>query len=210
MLGEMAGRASATPEEARRHVGRMAEKTGELAQALDETIWAVNPLNDSLASLVSYLQRFAGEFFEASPIRSRLDAPLDLPDMALDVRVRHNLFLAVKEALNNVVKHSGAREVWLRVGWDGALLAVRIEDDGRGFAPGPAGAGRDGLSNMRARLEEVGGACVVESQPGAGCRVRFTLPLTGGDGPWQKPDSLVSGMATEPARRQSDGVASKV
>src|ERR1039458_1044766 len=82
MLGEMAGRASATPEEARRHVGRMASKTRELAQAMDETIWAVNPLNDSLASLVSYLQHFAAEFFEASPVRCRLDAPLGLPDMA--------------------------------------------------------------------------------------------------------------------------------
>jgi ligand-binding sensor domain-containing protein/signal transduction histidine kinase len=183
MLGEMAGRASATPEEARRQVGRMAEKTRELAQAMDETIWAVNPLNDSLASLVSYVQQFAGEFFEASPIRCRLDAPPGSPDLPLDVRVRHSLFLAVKEALNNVVKHSGAREVWVRVRWDGAVLAVNVEDDGRGFGPGPAGAGRDGLSNMRARLDDVGGVCVVESQPGAGCRVRFNLPLPRDDGP---------------------------
>ena len=210
MLGEMAGRASATPEEARRHVGCMASKTHELAQAMDETIWAVNPLNDSLASLVSYLQHFAAEFFEASPVRCRLDAPLGLPDMALDVRVRHNLFLAVKEALNNVVKHSGAREVWLRVRWNGALLAVSIEDDGRGFASGPAGAGQDGLRNMRARLDEVGGACVVESQPGAGCRVRFTLPLTEKDGSQHKPDSPVSGIAREPERRQDDGIANDV
>jgi ligand-binding sensor domain-containing protein/signal transduction histidine kinase len=202
MLGELAGRASATPEEARRHVGRMAEKTRDLAQAMDETIWAVNPLNDSLASFVSYLQRFAGEFFEASPIRCRLDAPLGAPDLALEVRVRHNLFLAAKEALNNVVKHSGAREVWLRVRWDGALLAVSIEDDGKGFVPGPAGAGQDGLSNMRARLDEVGGACVMESRPGAGCCVRFTLPLPGEEGTRQKPDSPVSGMVKEPARRQ--------
>ena len=202
MLGEMAGRASATPEKARGHVGRMAKKTRELAQAIDETIWAVNPLNDSLASLVSYLQHFAAEFFEASPIRFRLDAPPGSPDMVLDVRVRHNLFMAVKEALNNVIKHSGAREVWLRVRWDGAWLAVSIEDDGRGFAPGPAGAGQDGLSNMRARLAELGGVCVVESQPGAGCRVRLTLPLPEEDVPRQKPDSPVSGMVTEPARRQ--------
>ena len=90
------------------------------------------------------------------------------------------------------------------------MLAVSIEDDGRGFAPGPAGAGQDGLSNMRARLDEVGGACVVESQPGAGCRVRFTLPLTGEDGPRQKPDSLVSGIAKEPERRQGDGVTNEV
>jgi ligand-binding sensor domain-containing protein/signal transduction histidine kinase len=210
MLGDMAGRVSATPEEARRHVGRMAAKTRELAQTMDETIWAVNPLNDSLASLVGYLQHFAAEYFEASPIRCRLDAPPGSPDMALDVRVRHNLFLVVKEALHNVVKHSGAREVWLRVRWDGALLTVSIEDDGRGFAPGPAGAGQDGLGNMRARLDEVGGACVVESQMGAGCRVRFTLPLTGEEGRQDKPNSPVSGMAKEPARRQGDDVANEV
>jgi hypothetical protein len=63
---------------------------------------------------------------------------------------------------------------------------------------------------MRARLDEAGGACVVESWPGAGRCVRFTLPLPGEEGTRQKPDSPVSGMVKEPAHGQSDGVANEV
>jgi ligand-binding sensor domain-containing protein/signal transduction histidine kinase len=177
LLGDMAGRANATPEVARQNVLRMQEKVRELGRAMDETIWAVNPRNDTLPQLVSYLQTFAAEFFEGSVIRFRMDAPTDLPAVPLDVKQRHNLFLAVKEAFSNVAKHSGATEVWLRVRWDGGSLELQVEDDGRGFQPGEGAAEQDGLGNMPVRLAQIGGQCAVQSHPGSGCSVRFTLPL---------------------------------
>jgi signal transduction histidine kinase len=76
-----------------------------------------------------------------------------------------------------VAKHSNAAEVWLTLRCHQRTLAVTVEDDGRGFDPAQAGNSRNGLANMRDRLKEVGGECVVESQPGKGCRVRFTLPF---------------------------------
>jgi len=202
MLGEMANRASATPETTRQNVTRIQEKTRDLARAMDETIWAVNPRNDTLANLISYTQVFATEFFEGSPIRFRLDAPTDLPDVPLEVTVRHNIFLAMKEAMSNVAKHSGAKEVWLRARWNGAELEVLIEDDGCGFAPGPAGAEQDGLGNMPARLRQVGGTCEVQSHPGAGCCVRFTVPLS----PAPKNISPVSGMEKDPGHHHGGGI----
>jgi len=108
----------------------------------------------------------------------------------LEVTLRHNIFLAVKEAMSNVAKHSGAKEVWLRVRWDGAILELLIEDDGRGFTLVAGGAEHDGLGNMPARLKQVGGTCVVQSHPGAGCCVRFSVPLA----PARKDLSPVSGM----------------
>ena len=190
MLGEMANRASATPEVTRQNVARIQEKTRDLARAMDETIWAVNPRNDTLPNLVNYMHSFATEFFDGSPIRFRLDAPMGLPDLPLEVTLRHNIFLAVKEAMSNVAKHSGAKEVWLRVRWDGAILELLIEDDGRGFTLVAGGAEHDGLGNMPARLKQVGGTCVVQSHPGAGCCVRFSVPLA----PARKDLSPVSGM----------------
>jgi signal transduction histidine kinase len=97
--------------------------------------------------------------------------------------VRHNLFLAVKEALNNVVKHAQARVVWLRVVEQPHGFRLVIEDDGRGFAPGdgppPADADRgtpgQGLGNLRARLAAIGGCCTVVSIPGGGTRVELAV-----------------------------------
>ncbi|MGN6554777.1 MAG: sensor histidine kinase, partial [Verrucomicrobiota bacterium] len=98
-------------------------------------------------------------------------------EATLGAAARHTLLLAIKEACNNVAKHSNAAEVWLTLRCRERTLAVTVEDDGRGFDPAQAGSRRNGLVNMRSRLEEVGGACVIESQPGKGCRVHFTLPF---------------------------------
>src|SRR5207237_10090099 len=74
----------------------------ELTRAMDEIVWAVNPKHDSLDSLVTYLGRFAQTFLSGAGIRCRLDVPLHLPSWALTAEIRHNLFLAFKETLNNV------------------------------------------------------------------------------------------------------------
>lgn len=205
MLGEMASRASASPETTRQNVVRMQEKVRDLGRAMDETIWAVNPRNDTLPNLISYLQSFAAEFFDGSPIRFRLDAPTDIQDLPLEVTVRHNLFLAIKEAMSNTAKHSGAKEVWLRVRWDGRRLEVLVEDDGRGFDPVVSGVEQDGLGNMPARMKQIGGTCVVQTHPGAGCCVRFSLPLKGQHSPASR-KSPVSGMEDDSHHSQGEGI----
>ena len=177
MIGEMAGRESVPGAEIRRKLQRMTEKSRELAQAIDETIWALNPRNDSLSGLIGYLQYYATEFLESADISCRVAVPAGLPDVRVEVPVRHNLLLATKEALHNIAVHSGAREAWLRFQFENQSLAIMVEDDGRGFDPAQSSVVRNGLENMRARLEEMGGSFAVESQPGAGCRVRFTLSL---------------------------------
>jgi signal transduction histidine kinase len=94
--------------------------------------------------------------------------------------VRHNLFLAFKEGLHNVVKHSGATEVHIAFALQPAGFAVTISDNGRGFDPAAGGAGRawrNGLGNMRQRLTEIGGHCAIESRPGEGTQVIFSLPV---------------------------------
>ena len=83
----------------------------ELTRAMDEIVWAVNPKHDTLDSLVTYLGRFAQTFLSAPEIRCRLDVPLSVPAWALTAEIRHHVFLAFKEALNNVVKHARASEV---------------------------------------------------------------------------------------------------
>jgi signal transduction histidine kinase len=112
-------------------------------------------------------------------MRCRFDVEPDLPATPCDVGVRRNLFLAVKEALNNTLRHSEASEVFVRIHREGPWVVVGIEDDGRGFDPASADRERNGLQNMIQRAAEAGGACSVMSMPGAGCRVQFKVPVTG-------------------------------
>lgn len=173
--------------EAAADVDRIYRTARELTRAMDEIVWAVNPQHDTLDSLATYLGRFAQDFLNAAHIRCRLDVPMQLPPWPLTAEVRHNLFLAFKEALNNAVRHAEAAEVKVSLQIERDGFALRVEDLGRGFAPGAengAGsrsAGRvasgNGVANMRQRLAEIGGRCELRSSPGKGTTVTFFVPL---------------------------------
>jgi signal transduction histidine kinase len=159
----------------------------ELTRSMDEIVWAVNPEHDTLDSLVTYLGRFAQRFLSVAGIRCRLDAPLDLPALPLTSEIRHNVFLAFKEALNNVVKHAQATEVRLSLELRPEGFMLVIADNGRGFRcpPGQAPAlepadgqrlvAGNGLANMQKRLREIGGCCEWETAPGEGTRAKLVV-----------------------------------
>lgn len=161
----------------------------EMTRAMEEIVWAVNPQHDTLDSLANYFGKCAQDFLAATGIRCRLDMPMHLPGWQLTSEVRHNLFLALKEALNNAAKHASATEVRISLTLDEVGFELVVADDGRGFAPAadekitqqPAApdraGGGNGLLNMQQRMAELGGKCVIESAPGRGTRVRFILPI---------------------------------
>ncbi len=155
----------------------IATTAGELVQSLDAIVWAVNPRHDTLESLARYITRFAGDFCAHSAVRLRLDVPPELPEATLSSEVRHNLFLAAKEALNNALRHAGATELRIRMSADATSFTLSVEDDGRGFVPSAGGDG-DGLDNMRRRLADCGGSCELSSAPGRGTSVVFHMPLS--------------------------------
>jgi signal transduction histidine kinase len=131
---------------------------------------------------VQYLSQYAHDFFEASPIACHLDLPTEAPPLSLTAEVRHNLFMVAKEALNNVVKHSGSSEAHLRLKLQEGILEIQVEDNGRGFPNGVAITGkRSGLANMRQRTDMIGASLCIESQPGKGVSVRVRLPCPPGE-----------------------------
>ena len=152
----------------------------ELTRSMDEIVWAINPQHDTLDGLMTYLESFAQDFLGTARVRCRLDVPLQLPVLALTAEERHNLFLAVKEALHNVVKHSGASEVQIVAGLTPTEFMLTLEDNGCGFLLAEAsrkGSG-NGLANMRRRLRKIGGQCEIEPLPGKGTKVMFIAKLT--------------------------------
>lgn len=158
-----------------------------LTRAMDEIVWAVNPKHDTMESLVTYLEKFALDFLGAAGLRCRLELPLEYPVWSPSSELRHNLFLAVKEALNNAVKHAGATVVLIALEISASDYQLTIQDDGRGFDPTAATtatdapdrlAGGNGLENMRRRLARINGECKIVSAPGQGTKVILIVPAT--------------------------------
>jgi ligand-binding sensor domain-containing protein/signal transduction histidine kinase len=183
--GATARRRLSNPPEAEQQIEKMSETARELVQSLDQIVWAVDPKNDTLESLAGYLCRYTGEFVENSALHCEFMIPPKLPDCRLSTEVRHNVFLAVKELINNAVKHSGARRLTLTIRAGTEEFEIVIADDGRGMAPATAG-GADrfaraghGLINVRERLTSIRGHFELHSEPGRGTEARLIVPLRG-------------------------------
>lgn len=160
----------------------------ELTHSMDEIVWAVNPRHDTLEGLATYLEKFAQDLLATAGIRCRLDLPLQFPDWHLTSELRHNVFLALKEALHNAVKHSRATEVIISLALGERSFQLTVKDNGVGFPVDPAGAtsgspvgsgSRNGLANMSRRLTEIGGRFEIHSQPGSGTEAVLHVPIKG-------------------------------
>jgi signal transduction histidine kinase len=155
---------------------------------MDEIVWVVNPRNDTLENLLNYLSHYAIEYFQNTPVECDLRLPPEIPPHPFSSEERHNVFLTFEEALNNVLKHSGATRVQVEMGVNGRAFQIKIADNGHGFdgadPAAPAAAvqnsgkrGGNGLMNMKQRLADIGGDCSIASQPGAGTTIMMQIPL---------------------------------
>jgi signal transduction histidine kinase len=189
LLSQSVGAELEVPTQARADVDQIYQTARDLTRAMDEIVWAVNPKHDTLDSLVTYLGRFAQSFMSTAGIRCRLEAPMEFPHTSLTSEIRHNVFLAFKEALNNVIKHAKATEVRVLLELERDRFTLTLVDNGCGFdreqrAPRSAEgaesartASGNGLMNMQRRLEEISGLCKVITAPGEGTRVEFSIPF---------------------------------
>ena len=159
------------------------------ARALDEIVWAVNPRNDSLRSLMEYLTQLARELFENTEVHCRFQIADDLPSLPLPPEMRHNLYLVVKEALNNSLKYARPTEIALSARTRGHQIEICFQDNGVGFdlAAARARTGRHGLENMRQRIESLGGRFDLETKPGGGTLIRLTIDAQASHPPVRPP-----------------------
>jgi signal transduction histidine kinase len=179
LLGELAEVDKDLPAEVEDHARQISQTARDTTRALDEIVWAANPANDTLEGLVNYICKYAQEFLALARVSYRLEVPPSLPHVRLQPELRHNVFLAAKEAVNNIVKHARATEARVRLDLSGQQFTFEIADNG----VGPSGQstagerGRSGLKNMRKRLEDVGGTFSFEPGPNGGSIVRLSAPL---------------------------------
>jgi signal transduction histidine kinase len=176
LLSAMSQGNAAFPEKARVEFDKVSKMSRELVLALYETVWAVNPENDNLEALGNYVCQMVKQLCENTALRCRFYVR-DLPaEVQVSSQTRHNISMAIKEAVHNIIKHSNSPEIIIHMEFSQDVLNVSVQDSGSGFEAGMKGTGH-GLSNMKQRLEKIGGTCTVESLPGQGTTVRMRLNI---------------------------------
>ncbi len=173
MLTELADRETKDNHPGKTYIRNAFGTVREITRAMDEIVWTINPKNDTLDHLANYIFQYAQEYFQDTGINCRLDVPAQLPDRPVSTEVRHNLFMAVKEALNNALKHAHATEVRIGLGVNDGRTTITVTDNGRGFSVSQAQGKGDGLQNMKERLEQIGGCLILQSEPGRGTNIRM-------------------------------------
>lgn len=177
ILSEIVKTKNNDQEEVMKLINRISGISGTVVDDLGEIIWAMNPKNDDLPSFVAYLREHASEYLATAGIDGKFSFPDECPQIPMASEQRRNIFLVVKEALHNVVKHSGADEVNVSLGLSDKLILINIEDNGKGFETDKCSGIGNGLTSMRGRIEALGGSYSITSMTGEGTQIQFSVTL---------------------------------
>jgi signal transduction histidine kinase len=155
------------------HLQKISAYSEEMMDKMGEIVWALNERNDSLNDLLGYTRAYAVDYLTNHNIHCHFYSPADPGEAFISGEVRRNIFLSVKEALHNVIKHAEATGVDIIVTTDNEL-SILIHDNGRGLDPGKGNKFGNGLNNISKRMSEIGG--IAEFKTENGTSVTLKLP----------------------------------
>jgi signal transduction histidine kinase len=177
MVSEMVSQKVVPGEELREKLEELSFASDNAFSSFREIVWALNPGNNTLEELGTYLGQYASEFLSAAHISCRLGLPSEFPRLEIPYDIRRNIIMAVKESLNNVVKHAGAMVVKVEVNVVDGKLNIRIIDNGCGFAIDKANRYGNGLKNIHYRIDNFGGKVTIESEINHGTTISLFIPI---------------------------------
>ena len=151
----------------------ISEAASKVLQNINEIIWTMNSKSDNLVDLAAYIRRYASDYLDTHDLNYRIDFPEQLPSVFISNNIRSNIFLTIKEALHNIVKHAAAKNVLVQLGFKNSALHVIILDDGKGMET-DSGSG-NGLHNMKYRIENCGGSFIIDTAKDRGTSIQFTI-----------------------------------
>jgi signal transduction histidine kinase len=155
-------------------IEKISHSADEVLNKMNAIIWSMNSGNDTIDNLVSYIRSYALEYFENTPIACKIFTPEHIEPTELTGDKRRNLFLSVKETLNNVMKHSKATEITIDFKIDGSLT-IQIMDNGIGIDIQKIRQFGNGLKNIKKRMEGIGGSYQIENNSGTVTALRLPL-----------------------------------
>ena len=157
--------------------GQISTMSRELISALSETVWMLNPKNNELEALVDFLCRLVSELCRLAEIRCRIDALSVTENLPITHEFRHNMSLAVKEIVNNALKHSFATEIKMSIQLEGRILKITVADNGVGITREP-GKTSLGLANIVQRMTTIHGKCDITPTESDGLKIALEAPIT--------------------------------
>jgi len=152
-------------------IGKISDSANDLLNKMNAIIWSMSSSNDSLGNMIAYIRSYALEYFEDTGIKCKIDIPERLPEMEVTGEIRRNIFLVVKEALHNVVKHANATEVNISLVKEPSGLSLTIHDNGIGIDHLNLRMFGNGLKNMRKRMDDIGVEFMIEKHEGTRIRL---------------------------------------
>lgn len=158
-----------------KEIQALSATASDLVGNMRDMVWALNPENTTLDYLVARIREYAHEYLEDFPIDLVLNTPREIPMMNITKEANRNIFFAIKECLQNMVRHSEATAANLSVTIADAILKVNLIDNGKGY--GYSMKRGNGMSNIENRMGSVGGRATFQSGKGTGVKVELTIPL---------------------------------
>ncbi|HEY0677819.1 MAG TPA: ATP-binding protein, partial [Chitinophagaceae bacterium] len=156
-----------TNREAGKYLDHIYSNSKDMLEKMSDIVWAINPKNDSFEKIIFKLKTYARDLCSGKGITVHFRIGDTLSQYSTSMQTRKNIYLLIKEALNNAVKYSMADNIYFTMNNDNGYLQIEIRDDGKGFeikalAPG------NGISNMQARANELGSDLSIVTSPGKG------------------------------------------
>ena len=177
ILSEVVKKQLAEPEKARELLEKIAESSRDLVDSLQDIIWLLNPQNDTIEGLASYIREYGLKYFEPLAVQVDFNYPEKFSTLSLNEEQRRNTFLSVKESFNNIVKHADCKNIIVSIYETPKEIRICIVDDGKGFDMNSVRLFANGLKNMQERIEYVGGTYFIISEPEKGTltEIKFSL-----------------------------------
>ncbi|MBL0046796.1 MAG: tetratricopeptide repeat protein [Bacteroidetes bacterium] len=157
-------------------LGGLKNSTNGIIHKIDEIIWSLNSHRDTLQELVNFIVKYYDSILKENNLSGKADVQETLPAIQMAAKQRRNIYLTVKEILNNVLKHAQANSIQLKVGFENNILAIKVCDDGNGFDTEKTYQG-NGLRNISKRLEMMGGKLEIESMQNVGSTFLLHIPV---------------------------------
>lgn len=178
ILNELARRSISDPEKSAVYLDKSSEDIQRISESLSDIVWNINPRYDDLHNLFVRMKRYAADMMDGKNISYELEFPEQENKVSLSMDKRRDLYLIFKEAVNNMVKYSGAGKARVALRTDQQQLTLEITDNGKGFDTSTSHTG-NGIINMRQRAEACGANLEIHSRPGEGTRVMLEMNTTG-------------------------------
>jgi PAS domain S-box-containing protein len=158
-------------------IDKILQSSKEVQESINEIIWAMNPQNDKLENLIAYIHYYASEFLETNQLRFKIGLPEMIPSLTVIGKIRRNIFLVFKESLNNIAKYAKTGEVTISLSYENDRLTICVKDTGPGFDLKQVQRFKNGINNMKRRMEDINGEYFIESAPGKGTHIKAVVAI---------------------------------